>query len=115
MNLEGSGGVVLAHPVQWTGDAQADNALATATKAAQVDKTHYLCAVIAGYSNANAGKLVTVKDGATIVLRARIHNSLELVFANPLRITRGNAVSAELDASGTAGQNGNVAILGFTR
>jgi hypothetical protein len=101
--------------IEWTENASADNALATATHAAEAGKRHYIIGVTGGYSVANAGKTLVVKDGAATVLTLRIHDTGGVMFPKPLRGTAGNAVSAELLASGTAGQIGNVALLGYTR
>jgi len=95
--------------------ANADNALATVTKAAEAGKAHYVTGVSGGYSAAVAGGLLVLKDGITEIGRWYIHNALDLSFADaPLKCTPGSAVSAELSASGTLGVIGAVNLTLYT-
>lgn len=99
----------------WIEKASADNALATATHAAASGKRHYLTGVWAAYSTAPAGeKLLQLKDGTTVIFESYVKAAEQIPFPNPIEIARGNAVSAELAASGTAGVLGKVNITGFT-
>lgn len=97
----------------WCVTASADNALATATKAAAADKAHYISGIAAGYSAAKVG-LLQVKDGAEVIFEHYVDTAFDLSFPAPLKSTRGNAISAELAASGTAGVLGKVNLVGFT-
>jgi len=101
--------------IEWVEDASADNALATATKAGEAKKRHYIVGITGGYSAAAAGKTLIIKDGGVAFLTLRIHDTGGAMFTKPIRLTVGNAVSAELQASGTAGVIGDVALLGYTR
>lgn len=94
--------------------ASADNALGTATKAAVTNKTHIVYGVSAGFTNAAVGKLLTIKDGATIVFSTFVHSAAAITFPRGLAMTQGAACSAELAASGTAGQLGDVCLHGVT-
>jgi hypothetical protein len=94
--------------------AAQDNLPASATRAAEVGKSHYITGVSAAFSAAVAGKLLEIKDGATVIYRTYVHNARDLTFPKPLQGTAGNAVSAELAASGTAGQFGVVSLAGYT-
>lgn len=98
----------------WIAKDKQTNALATATKAAQIGKSHYITAVSGSYSAAAAGKLLQVKDGATVIAEFHVHNSFSHTFPKPIWITAGAACSAELAASGTAGVDGAVTLSGIT-
>jgi len=95
----------------WVATDSKDNALATASKAAATDKTHVLTGVFASFSAAIT-KLLQIKDGSTVIAEHYIVNA-EFIPLN-IKGTAGNAVSAELAASGTGGTIGKVNITGFT-
>lgn len=97
----------------WTVTASADNAAATAEKAAATGKKHYVAHVSGSFSVAKI-KLLQIKDGATVIWEGYVHNALTADFPVPLPVTKGNAVSAVLAAAGTAGEIGKVNISGFT-
>lgn len=97
----------------WAVSASADNALATATKAAVAGKSHRITAIFASYSGSKTG-LLQIKDGAAVIFEQYIVNADVISLPAPLKITAGNAVSAELAASGTAGILGKVNLAGFT-
>lgn len=96
----------------WIEDATATNAVATATRAAEAGKTHYITAIIASYSAAAVGDL-TFKDGAAAEFTFTVHNAEVITFAKPVPVTAGNAVSADL-AAGGASVDGNVVLIGYT-
>lgn len=98
----------------WIEKGSADNATATATKAAAAGKRHYITSVSGSFTAAAAGKVLTLKDGTTVLGEWAVHNQFDQAFPLPIRATLGNAVSAELAASGTAGVLGKVTITGFT-
>ena len=101
----------------WAATANQDNATATATQAAPNGsaQSHYIRSIHVGYTNANAGKVATLKFGTTTIATFNVHNSRDIYFGDAgLKVTTGAAVSVELAASGTAGQNGHVAITGYT-
>ena len=98
----------------WVVTASQDNAEATATKAAVSGKSHVVRSVDAGFSGA-ATKLLQIKDGTTVVWSGPVYSSREVVFPNGLTITKGNACSAVLAASGTGGVTGYVNLHGTTR
>lgn len=98
----------------WTETANADNALATATRAAPAGGLrHFITAISASYSVSNDG-LLTLKSGTTEVARWYIYDHLEITFSSPLVLTAGEKAELELAASGTAGQIGAVNISGYT-
>lgn len=99
----------------WVVTASADNAAAVATQAAVAGQSHYITSIAGSFSAANAGKLMTVEDGAGVVGNYHIHNQRELAFGKPLRLTAGNAATLRLAASGTVGQFGAVTMTGYTR
>lgn len=93
----------------------ADNAAATVTIAdvAAGGQSHYITSISASFSAAVAGKLMTVKDGATTVGNYHVHNQRDIVFASPLEI-RG-AAEVSLAASGAGGTIGAVTVTYYTR
>lgn len=97
----------------WTVTGSADNAVATATRAAVSGKKHYITGVTASFSG-TATKLLQVKDGTTVIWEDYVVNGYQMKFPQPIEATSGNAVSAELAASGTAGIIGKVNLTGFT-
>lgn len=98
---------------QWEATAEATAATATATKAAAVKTRHFVTDVFASFSAA-AIALLTIKRGATVILRQYVHNAERLHFRTPLRGNVNEAVSAEL-ASGGAGITGEVNLVGYSR
>lgn len=100
---------------EWTANASADNATATATKAASTSQRHVITTVIASYGGAKTG-LLTIKEGSTTLLEHYVVNSEVITFPNGgLRASTTNlAVSAELAASGTGGTLGKVALVGYS-
>lgn len=103
-------------PAKWTMTTTADNAAATVTKAAETDtlKAHYVTGVHGSFSAAIAGKLMTLKDGSTVIGNFHVHNQRDVLFARPVRITPGAAVELSLAASGAGGTIGAVTLTGFT-
>ena len=95
----------------WVKVDSQDNAIATASKAAATGKTHIITGVFAGFSSA-VTKLLQIKDGNTVIAEHYIVNTGYIPLN--IRATDGNAVSATLEASGTAGQTGKVNLTGFT-
>lgn len=98
---------------KWSVTGTADNATASATRAAETGKAHYVTGIHGSFSAANI-KLMTLKDGSTIIGNFHVHNQRDVHFDRPLRITQGNAALLELAASGVGGQIGAVTITGFT-
>ena len=96
----------------WTERAEATAAAATATRAAEAGRSHYIVSVVAGYGAAQIGGL-DVSDGPTVVLSTHVHNQLVISLPRPLKATAGNAVSVTLGA-GATGVVGRVNIIGFT-
>ena len=96
----------------WTVSAEATAAAATATRVAEVGKSHYIVAVVASYGVAQIGGL-DINDGAVAVISTHVHNAEVIALPRPLKATAGNAVSATLGA-GAAGVVGRVNVIGFT-
>lgn len=93
-------------------DAQ-NNATATATKAAATGKQHIVYSVHGSFASAIANKTLTIKDGTTTIWQHTFSNSLSVEFPAGIAITPGAAVSAELEAAGSA-VIGNVTLHGRT-
>jgi hypothetical protein len=110
-----AGMVVDQVPTDWFETAAVDNGVATATRAAAAGKHHYITGVIAGYTAAAVAKKLTIKAGATTIAVRTFSDGIEILFPRPVRVEANTAVSAELDASGGAGNTGRVTLLGYTR
>lgn len=97
----------------WAASGAADNATATATKAADAGKSLYVDLILASFSGTGAvtAKL-TLRDGATEVASHYVRDS-DAIRLNGYRITAGNSFSAEL-AAGGSGVIGNVVVLGHS-
>ena len=98
---------------KWSVTVTADNAAATATKAAEARKAHYITGIHASFSAALI-KLLTLKDGTTVIGNFYVHNQRDILFAKPVRITEGALAEASLAASGAGGTIGAVTMTGFT-
>lgn len=92
-----------------------DNALATATRAAEPGRRHVMTKIEASYSSSSTSGLLVVRRGSTVIARKHIHGAGAMDLGDPGFVASTNeAVSAELSASGTAGVTGTVTVLGFT-
>jgi hypothetical protein len=99
----------------WIKNDSKDNAVATATKAASPGNTQCLDGVIAGFTtNPAVPKLLTIKDGTTTIAEFYFLNSAYIPLHGVI-CGEGNAVSAEIEASGVAGNLGKVALIGHPR
>lgn len=96
----------------WTAKDSQDNALATATHAAATDQAHVIDYVTCSYSVAGTSGLLQVKEGSTVIEEHYIHGADTIPLG--YKAAKGSAVSAELAASGTAGQIGKVNIIGHS-
>ncbi len=99
----------------WSDTDSQDNSKATAQEAASTDEVHVVEGVDAGYSAATAGALLQIKDGSTVIWETYVYDHVEKSFPDGvLQGTKGNAVSAELAASGGAGTLGKVNLYGYS-
>lgn len=99
-------------PATWTeADSQAAGA-AQASHAAEGDNRHYVTHIAASFSSTEAGALLTLTDGATVIMRWYVYDSIVIDFASPVAGSRGNAVVADL-AAGTG--TGVVSMAGFSQ
>ena len=103
---------------QWTATANADNATATATKAAPNDKSGrerlFVSTIDASFSGSVAGATVIIKDGTTEVWRRYFNDTTTIDFRRPFPISQAAALNVELSASGSGGVIGAVNVSGFT-
>lgn len=101
-----------------TQSSAADNATATATAAAIERVRHGGLGVYADYSAAvSAIKTITVKRGTTTLAVFRhdfAGGAFAYSFPCPVWSDYGEALSVELEASGTVGTSGRVALFHFT-
>ena len=97
----------------WAVNTVADNVEAIATKAGQVGKRWTVTQILATYEIASDTGIVEVKVDGVVRISHRVANKLNLRF-HPGEIAGkdGEDVSIELDASGMAGQDGYVTIVG---
>lgn len=99
----------------WVESATADNAVATATRAAApAGERHRITGVTASFGAAAAGKLLEILDGSTVIWSGFVHDQLSVSFAAPLAGADGGPVSARLAASGGLGVVGAVTLTGYT-
>ena len=98
----------------WSITTTADNASATATRAGESGKSHYITQVSGSFSAA-ATKLLTLSDGGTVIANLHVVNQRDIALARPLKLTAGQAAAVTLAASGAAGVVGAVTLSGFTR
>jgi hypothetical protein len=112
INAEG----ILNGDVVDSGDA--NNAVATASKAATLAQRHFALGFFAAYSVAVALiKTITFKRGSTTVFILRWDFSKGPCCLPLPSICHGDynqAISVELEASGTGGTNGRVQLFYFT-
>lgn len=98
----------------WVVKDSKDDAIATAAKAAETGKRHIIHSVDASFS-ATTAKLLQIKDDTDIVWEGYVYDSREVPFPKGFTLTKGNACSAVLAASGTGGNIGKVNLHGTTR
>lgn len=103
----------------WTVVAEADNATATATRAATTDQAknqkHYVSAVSASFSATVSGVMtVTIKSGTTTIWKRHFTQERDFDFRRPLVCDPGTALNVELTASGTPGTVGVINVSGYT-
>jgi hypothetical protein len=105
-------------PTAWTVVDSKTNAVATATKAADSTKQHYLTGISFSMSAAPAAAVtVQVLDGATVIDQFQIPAAAQApIIANyvpPIQITPKNSLSSTVGALG-AGVVGTVVLKGKT-
>ena len=98
----------------WTVTATADNAAATSTKTGVAGRSFYVTGVAGSFAGAAAGKLMTLKDGSTVIGNWYVTNQFSEAFENPIKITKGADAVLSLAASGTGGMNGATTLVGYT-
>lgn len=103
----------MSKAAEWTETTTADNAAATATHAAETGKAHFVTSIHASFS-ATVAKLLTLKDGTTVIGNFYIYDSGGVTFDSPVRITDATLVELSLAASGTGGNVGAVTMSGYS-
>src|SRR5690554_4815826 len=96
----------------WYETDRKDNAVATASHAAEPNVKHVITGIYAAYSAAKTGTLI-IKEGTSSKITLDVQNSLSVNNVE-IEFTSGAAISAVLSASGTAGTNGSVLLTGYT-
>lgn len=99
----------------WIETATADNAAATATKAAPSGGiSHYITSVSASFEASVSGAVLQLKEGSTVLAKWHVYDAFAIVFPSPIKLPPGTAANLELAASGTAGTDGSVNMSGYT-
>lgn len=111
--------MVVTERSSWIETANADNALATATRAAPPAQaggvSHYITSVSGSFSvSQTVGKTLILKQGTTEKGRWYVITDVVLSFPSPIKLDPGTAANLELAASGTAAQVGAVTMTGYT-
>ncbi len=104
--------IELRHGKQERAVATGDNAAATATFAADTDKSYVIEKIIAGFSG-SATKVLTIKEGSTTIGYIVVENAGGVYDVNIVG-NKGEALSAELAASGSPGVSGYVTLIGYS-
>lgn len=99
--------------VGWIEQDSEDDAIATATHAAETGKQHVIMSCSASFS-ATKTVLLQLKDDSTVIWEGYVYNSAHVSFPQGIGITPGNACSAVLAASGTGATIGKVNLTGVT-
>lgn len=99
---------------EWSITVTADNAAATVQRAAEVGRCHFVTGLSGSFSVANAGKLMTLKDGTTVIGNYHVMSVRDVVFDFPIRLSPNTLAELSLAASGTGGQVGAVTMTGYT-
>ncbi len=100
------------NPAGWSEIDSKDNAIATATRAADASKSHIVFAVSASFSATKSAILLQIKDATTVIWEDYVYDSQPFTFPRGLKIAEGNACSAVLAASGTGAVLGKVNLHG---
>ena len=98
---------------EWAVTTTADNAAATAQKAAVAGSTHFVTSIHGSFSAA-VTKLMTLKSDVNLKGNFHVINSRDIVFDRPVAMNEGELAELSLAASGTGGQIGAVTMCGFT-
>src|SRR5262245_22501743 len=107
-------------PSDWCVTTNADNATATATRAAPTGGICNYVTMIAGSFSAAPGtpKTLILKNGTTEIGRWYISTGgvgQSVVFNSPIRLSPGTAANLDLAASGTGGTIGAATMSGYTK
>lgn len=98
----------------WVETDNADDAAATATRAAVANQSHFITGVSASFSAAKAGLLLLLKEGSVEKMRWSVTNDFSEDFSSPVTLKAGDAANLVLVASGTGGVIGSVNLKGYT-
>lgn len=98
----------------WVVTANADNGVATASKAASGNNAHYITSVSGGFSGTAAGKALILKSGSTEIARWYVFDENTVSLGKPLKVPPGAVANLELEASGTGGRLGAATMTGYT-
>ena len=99
----------------WISSVTADNANATATKAAPgVGISHYVTSVSGGYTSTKSGLALILYSGAVELARWYVYDSKEITFDSPIKIPPNTVANLLVVASGTGGVSGTAVMTGYS-
>lgn len=99
---------------EWSATATADNAAATAQKAAVSGMTHFVTSIHLSFSGA-ATKLATLKSDVNALGNFHVVNQRDIVFEHPVPMNEGELAEVSLAASGAGGNIGAVTFFGYSK
>lgn len=109
---------VVLLPSSWILEDTEDNALASVTRAAPAGGISHRITSVSGCFDATGvtGKALILKDDTTEIARWIVEEfvTFHAEFPYPIQITPGNAVTLELEASGSGGVSGTCVLNGIT-
>jgi len=107
--------VITTKASDWTDTDSQVNSVSTATRAAPSEGLkHYITHVAGGYSSTVSGATLILKEGTTEKMRWRVFDSLAISFDSPIQLSPGTVANLVLEASGGAGNSGDVSMSGYT-
>src|SRR5262245_42229001 len=105
---------LLKEATEWSITTTADNAAATVQRAAEAGRRHYITGISGSFSTSQtAAKLMTLKDGATVIGNFHVFSDRDPVIVKPIQLSVGALAELSLPASGTATQIGAVTLTGY--
>jgi len=123
MALEKLQGQLSAFLSTWTEDATASGGVATATHAAEANKSHYITGFSVSSYDASAGagtSTIEIKDDTDVIMTIYKDNGVAASgedvthsFTSPIQITEGNPCSISINNSSTYDANA-ANLWGFT-
>lgn len=103
----------LAGLSSWQTTGSVTGAIASATKAAVTDASHYVTGVSGSFNEASVGRALTLEDDGVVIARWYVHKQFHAALPVAIKITSGKAVALKL-ASGGITAVGSATLTGYT-